>query len=60
VFNGYGLGFYGLVGPAACLAWAIIIFAVTHVLCHLWHTRFGAGPLERVLRAMIGQQVRAT
>jgi uncharacterized protein len=60
VFNGYGLRLYETAGPAACLGWALAIFAVTHVLCHMWHVNFGVGPLERLLRGIIGSSVRST
>jgi uncharacterized protein len=59
VFNGYGLGLYKSAGPAACIVWATVIFAVTHILCQLWHARFGTGPLERVVRVIIGQRRRS-
>lgn len=54
IFNGYGFGLYGSQGPFACIVWALVVFAITHGLCQVWHARFGTGPLERVLRAIIG------
>ena len=51
LFNGYGAGWYGRVGDAACLAVAVLIHAGVHALCAFWWRRFGPGPLERILRA---------
>ena len=56
LFNGYGLGGYGRVGDAACLGIAVSIHVGVHMACAGWWTRFGRGPLERVLRAVDSPQ----
>lgn len=53
IFNGVGLGLHGQLGQAALLAVAAGVFAVVHLGCHLWLSRFRTGPLEALLRALI-------
>ncbi|PTM60152.1 uncharacterized protein C8P69_10378 [Phreatobacter oligotrophus] len=50
VFNGYGFKLYGAVGAAGCLAIALGIAAMTHVIASGWLRIFKEGPLEILLR----------
>jgi uncharacterized protein len=50
IFNGYGLGLYGKVGPLGCLAIAIAVYLVAHGFAALWLRSFRQGPLEYTLR----------
>jgi uncharacterized protein len=54
VFNGYGLGLYGTVGAAGCLAVALAVYATTHAIAAIWLRVFTQGPLEQVLRVITG------
>jgi len=51
IFNGYGLGLYGQLGPAALLAIAVAVYAMQLVLSALWLRGFSLGPVEWLLRA---------
>jgi len=51
LFNGYGLGWYGSLGAAACLGLSIAIFTVQVALSHAWLRRFRYGPGEWLLRS---------
>lgn len=50
IFTGYGLGLYGQVGAAGCVAIAIVTGVVTLCFSSLWRTRFERGPMEALLR----------
>ncbi|MFP2925585.1 DUF418 domain-containing protein [Pyxidicoccus sp. 3LG] len=51
-FYGYGLGFITKVGPAACVAYCLAVFAVQVVWSHLWLSKFRFGPAEWVWRSL--------
>lgn len=51
IFNGYGLGLFGEVGPAAGLAIAIGVWLALVPCAQLWFRRFRFGPLEWALRS---------
>ena len=50
VFCGYGLGLYGRVGAAGCVAIGAAAGAASLVALGLWRTRFARGPAEALLR----------
>jgi uncharacterized protein len=50
LFDGYGLGLHGELGPAGAVAIAVAVWAVGLVLARLWFTRFRFGPAEWLLR----------
>ncbi|MEC0209808.1 DUF418 domain-containing protein [Paenibacillus ehimensis] len=50
LFYGYGLGWYGKVGPAAGLLLALAVFGAQMVWSRLWFKRFSIGPLEWLWR----------
>jgi uncharacterized protein len=52
VFYGWGLGFYGGVGPARAALVACGVFAVQVLLSHLWMRRAAFGPAEWVWRRL--------
>ncbi len=52
IFYGYGLGFYGTVGPAAGLALTIVIYAVQVIFSVWWIGRFRFGPAEWLWRTL--------
>jgi uncharacterized protein len=53
LFCGWGLGWWGRVGPALQLALAFAIFFVVQVpLSSLWLSRFTTGPLEHAWRVL--------
>jgi uncharacterized protein len=51
-FYGYGLGQITKLGPTACVAFCLGIFAVQVVWSHLWLSRFRFGPAEWVWRSL--------
>jgi uncharacterized protein len=53
VFYGWGLGFYGSLGPAAVLAIGISTFLVVVVLLNIWRRFFRYGPDEWLLRSFV-------
>lgn len=53
VFNGWGLGFYGTLGPAACLGIAVLTFVAVVITLWLWKRRFLYGPEEWLLRSFV-------
>ncbi len=61
IFYGWGLGFWGQVGPAAELLLAIAIFFVVQVPLSIWWlARFEFGPLEYLWRLLTyGRRPRA-
>jgi uncharacterized protein len=51
VFNGWGLGLYGQVGPAGCLLAGVATFAAVATIIVVWKQRFRHGPEEWLLRS---------
>ncbi|MBC8076543.1 MAG: DUF418 domain-containing protein, partial [Chloroflexales bacterium] len=51
LFNGWGLGFYGQIGPLGCLLLAPVIYAAQLALSALWLRFFRYGPDEWLLRS---------
>jgi uncharacterized protein len=51
LFNGWGLGWYGQIGPLGCLLLAPLIFALQLGLSRLWLRWFRMGPDEWLLRS---------
>jgi uncharacterized protein len=52
IFYGYGLGWYGKVGPAAGLALAVVIYVAEVALSVMWLRHFRFGPVEWVWRLL--------
>jgi uncharacterized protein len=52
IANGYGLGFYGRVGPAAGLLLTLAMYAIQIVLSNWWVRRFRFGPMEWLWRSL--------
>jgi uncharacterized protein len=52
IFNSYGLGLYGKVGPALILALAVLIFTLQIPLSVWWLRRFRFGPAEWLWRTL--------
>ena len=50
IFNAYGLGFFGELGAATCIAIAFGVALFTIAFASLWRTKFKRGPLEYILR----------
>lgn len=50
IFCGYGLGLYGSLGAAACIAIGLGIGASSIIFTSLWRSTFGRGPMEILLR----------
>ena len=57
IFDGYGLGLYGSVGPAGCLGLAVLVYAALLWLATLWSWVAGQGPLERLVARMTGPRL---
>lgn len=51
LFNGWGLGLYGALGPLACLLLALPIFGLQLALSRRWLRSFRTGPDEWLLRS---------
>ena len=51
LFNGWGLGWYGSVGPFVCFLIVVTIFAVQVWLSNWWMRHFRYGPAEWLLRS---------
>jgi uncharacterized protein len=51
VFYSYGLGWFGELGPLACLGLAASVWALEVVLAWLWMRWFSLGPVEWLWRA---------
>jgi uncharacterized protein len=51
VFAGYGLGLYGELGAAACIAIAVVVALASLAALSGWRARFARGPFEAALRA---------
>jgi uncharacterized protein len=56
IFYGWGLGYFGKVGPLTGLLLAVGIYAVQVLLSALWLRRFRYGPLEWLWRALTYMQ----
>ena len=52
LFYGYGLGWYGRVGPAVGVPLALGVFAVQVVVARWWLARFRFGPVEWLWRSL--------
>jgi uncharacterized protein len=52
IFNGYGLGLYGRVGPAAGLLLTIGIYTLQVFFSRWWLSKFQFGPMEWLWRAL--------
>ncbi len=52
IFYGYGLGYYGQLGPAATFVIALAIYAVQIALSVLWLRFFRFGPVEWLWRTL--------
>ncbi|MFM7295694.1 MAG: DUF418 domain-containing protein [Planctomycetota bacterium] len=52
VFNGYGLGLFGLVPMNACILGGVAFFALQVWASHAWLARFRTGPVEWLWRRM--------
>lgn len=50
IFNGHGLGYYGKVSAAGCIAIALLVGLLSLISMSLWRKRFAYGPFEFVLR----------
>ena len=50
VFCGYGLGLYGKIGAAGCIAIALGTGLFTLIFTSLWRVKFTRGPFEYILR----------
>jgi uncharacterized protein len=53
VFGGWGLGLYGELGAAACLALGLATYALLLALFAAWRRAFRYGPDEWLLRSWI-------
>jgi uncharacterized protein len=53
IFTGWGLGFYGALGPAAVLAIALGVFAAIVAALNFWRRFFRFGPDEWLLRSIV-------
>ena len=51
IFCGYGLGLYGHISAAGCIAIAAVTGIVTLSFSSLWRKRFTRGPMEYLLRS---------
>lgn len=51
IFNAYGLGLFGQLGAATCIAIAAVVAFFTIAFASLWRTKFKRGPLEYILRS---------
>ena len=52
VFYGYGLGAGFIWGPTQVVAFAVVVYSLQVVLCHVWLQRFRRGPLEWLWRCL--------
>jgi len=52
IFNGYGLGLYGRVGPAAGLLLSVVIYLLLIPFSGWWLHRFRFGPVEWIWRTL--------
>ncbi|MBU9712686.1 DUF418 domain-containing protein [Evansella tamaricis] len=59
IFNGYGLGFYGNVNPAAGILITVGIFVIQIFLSKLWLSKYRFGPAERVWRSFTYKGIKS-
>jgi uncharacterized protein len=52
IYNGYGGGLYGELGPAAAATLAVLVFAAQVWFARWWLARFSHGPVEYVWRVL--------
>jgi uncharacterized protein len=52
VYNGYGLGLYGKVGPAAAAFLCVALFALQIVVSRWWLSQYRFGPAEWLWRSL--------
>jgi uncharacterized protein len=52
LFYGWGLGWYGAVGPTACVGLTGMVFLVQAAASHWWLSRFRFGPAEWAWRCL--------
>jgi len=52
IFNGYGFGFFGKVGPAAALALCFLIYLAQIPISQWWMSEFRFGPMEWLWRSL--------
>jgi len=53
IFYGYGLGWFGRLGPVAGLGLVVLIYAAQAICCQWWLERFRYGPIEWFWRALM-------
>ena len=53
VFYGYGLGWFGRLGPAAGFGLVVLIYAMQAIYSRWWLDRFRYGPIEWFWRALM-------
>ncbi len=51
IFKGYGLGYFGTLGPLPLMGLAVLIFAFQLLFSHWWLKRFRYGPMEWLWRS---------
>ncbi|MCF6292612.1 MAG: DUF418 domain-containing protein [Robiginitomaculum sp.] len=51
IFNNYGLGLFGQLGAAYCIAIALAVAMFTLVFMSLWRKKFKLGPVEYIFRS---------
>jgi len=52
ILHGYGLGFYGKIGPSMTSGIGIVYLGVCFVVSSFWLEKFGQGPIEKIWRAL--------
>jgi uncharacterized protein len=52
IFYSYGLGLFGLVGPAVLIILTVVIYALQAILSPWWIARYRFGPVEWLWRRM--------
>ncbi len=52
IFNGYGFGLYGKVGPAVCLAMTFAMYVIQVFISNWWVRQYRFGPAEWVWRSL--------
>lgn len=55
LFNAYGFGLYGHVGPASGFVLMLLVFGLQLLVSGWWLRRFSIGPLEWLLRGFVYQ-----
>lgn len=59
IFHGWGLGLFGMLGNAALVGVACLIWLAVTLAAMLWQLRWARGPLDAALRATAARLVRA-